>query len=324
MNAVSTRGGKLTGWRMKDRYRFRNPDLVAIRYSTDCRAVFDLHEAICDLIDEERENCIRVSLLTLATMIHDFPHAGEWEEARIAAIEGMRERGLICFDGAVTLYDELEISLPERVWHRWHESGKRHAANLRPVDPSTGRFVPKTPAPTPSSPSGSPVDPERIPSGSPGDPSKTETKAKTKKEKTDLSPSVPKDDLPRRLFEHWLKATGRNANQNRLTKKRVGLVKARKKDGYSDEQLFAAIDGIAASDWHAGRLNGTRYDTFDFIFRDGENVEKGLDRSTSATNQDAVQAAGGVDLEATRQWYLEQGFDPAEVDRQIAQREQVA
>ena len=166
----------VVGWRMKDRYRFRNPDLVAIRYATECRAVFDLHEAICDLIDEERQNRVSVSLLTLATMIHDFPRAGEWERQRIAVLEQLRERGLIEFQGVVTLADELVISLPDRVWRRWHEDGKKQAANERPRDPVTQRFLPKTPAPTPSSP----VAPRGTPDGSPVAPSKTKAKTEPK------------------------------------------------------------------------------------------------------------------------------------------------
>lgn len=168
----------VVGWRMKDRYRFRNPDLVAIRYATECREVFDLHEAICDLIDEERQNRICVSLLTLATMIHDFPRAGEWETQRVAALEQLRERGLIEFQGVVTLADEIVISLPDRVWRRWHEGGKKHAANQRQRDPETGQFVPKEPAPTTNRPNG----PARLPSGTPLDPSKTKPKAEPKTE----------------------------------------------------------------------------------------------------------------------------------------------
>jgi len=165
----------VVGWRMKDRYRFRNPDLVAIRYATECREVFDLHEAICDLIDEERQNRICVSLLTLATMIHDHPRSGEWETQRIAAIEQLRTRGLIEFDGVVTLADELVISLPERVYRRWHEAGRKQGSNDRARDPSTGKFLPKKPALTTETPDG----PDGCANGSPVDPSKTKTKTKT-------------------------------------------------------------------------------------------------------------------------------------------------
>ena len=111
----------------------------------------------------------------------------------------------------------------------------------------------------------------------------------------DSSPSVPKDDTPRRLFEHWLTATSRNPNQNRLTKKRRGMVRARLADGYTEDQLRTAIDGIAGSAWHAGgNPDGTRYDTFQFIFRDGENVEKGIERAVSAANR----AAAGTQVQA--------------------------
>lgn len=176
---------------MKDRYRFRNPDLVAIRYETQCREVFDLHEAICDLIDDERANRVRVSVLTLATMIHDFPGGDQWEQSRVAVLEAMRDRGLIRFDGDVTLYGELEISLPERVYRRWHEQGKKAAANERPRDPKTGKLLPKNPAPTPVHPNGSPVDPQGNPDGARVVPSKTKTKAKTEKGNPNAGEAMP-------------------------------------------------------------------------------------------------------------------------------------
>jgi hypothetical protein len=166
---------RLVGWRKKDRYRFRNPDLVAICHETQCREVFDLHEAICDLIDEERRNGVQVSLLTLATMIHDYPQGGEWEEPRIAALEQLRARGLVEFEGEVSLTGELLIKLPERVYLKWHEAGERRVANERPRCPKTGRLLPKNPAPAPRIPTGSPVDPDRGPEGSPVAPSETET-----------------------------------------------------------------------------------------------------------------------------------------------------
>lgn len=111
------------------------------------------------------------------------------------------------------------------------------------------------------------------------------------------SPSLPKDDLARRLFDHWLSVTKRNANQNRLTKKRVGLIRARRSDGYEEAHLFAAIDGIARSPWHSGENpSGTRYDTFDFIFRSGENIEKGIERTVT----DANRAAAGTPVQSTQ------------------------
>src|SRR5688500_17958596 len=90
----------LTGWRKKDRYRFRNPDLVAVFDETGCRVVFDLHEVICDLIDQERKNGVKVSLRTLCGEIHDHPKGDEWQ-IRVRVLDGLRERGLVLFTGDV-------------------------------------------------------------------------------------------------------------------------------------------------------------------------------------------------------------------------------
>jgi hypothetical protein len=114
------------------------------------------------------------------------------------------------------------------------------------------------------------------------------------------SKAEPSSDHARMLFNHWLTATNRNGNQNRLTKQRQSKVNARLRDGYTVEQLTAAIDGIAASEWHAGgNPNGKRYDTFDFIMRSGENVEKGIEASSGVANARAADysawgASGGA------------------------------
>jgi hypothetical protein len=119
------------------------------------------------------------------------------------------------------------------------------------------------------------------------------------------SSSVRNDDLARRLFDHWLDKTGRSPNRNRLTRSRRSLINGRLRDGYTEEQLFAAIDGIAASDWHRGaNPGGKRYDTFEFIFRSGENVEKGMEASIASTNR---IAASGDDRAAALLAYYQQG-----------------
>lgn len=140
--------------------------------------------------------------------------------------------------------------------------------------------------------------------------------------KTLLSTSAtPKVDHARILFEHWITATGRSPGQNRLTAGRRSKVNARIRDGYTPSQLQAAIDGIASSAWHSGDNPGSkRYDTFDFIMRSGENVEKGIEFAVAHANKTAARQNGGVDEEATRRWYLEQGFTEAEIDAQLGQR----
>jgi len=124
----------------------------------------------------------------------------------------------------------------------------------------------------------------------------TETLTETKEITNTSTSAEPKIDHARILFDRWIEKTGRNPNQNRLTKTRRGLVNARLRDGYPLSQLEAAIDGIAASSWHAGsNPSSKRYDTFDFIFRSGENVEKGCEAATGSAN---VAAAGGDERSA--------------------------
>lgn len=109
------------------------------------------------------------------------------------------------------------------------------------------------------------------------------------------SKASPSIDIPRMLFDHWLTATRRSPNQNRLTAGRRAHVNGRLRDGYTVEQLTAAIDGIAGSAWHTGANPGSkRYDTFDFIMRNGENVEKGMEANSGATAAADLSAWGAT------------------------------
>lgn len=147
----------------------------------------------------------------------------------------------------------------------------------------------------------------------------TEGEEKREEENNDISSTSaePKIDHARILFDHWIQATGRHAGQNRLTTGRRSKVNARRRDGYTPDQLKTAIDGIASSPWHSGDNPGSkRYDTFDFIFRSGENVEKGIEFAAGSANREAA-ATGGIDVEATRRFYLDQGFTEEEIDAQL-------
>lgn len=146
MSIVDTIEKLAGGWRKKDVHRFANPDLVAVYYETDCREVFDYHEAICDQVEIERRNGVCVSLLTLATRIHDTPRGDfeAWAKPRILMLETMRDRRLVHFDGDVDPHREIVVSLPERTYRRWHNGPVEMEK-----DPATGKFVgKKTPAST--------------------------------------------------------------------------------------------------------------------------------------------------------------------------------
>lgn len=77
------------------------------------------------------------------------------------------------------------------------------------------------------------------------------------------------------VLEAWVEATGRDANRVKLNKKRIAAVKARLAEGYSVDDLVAAVKGIALSAWHRGENpEGKKYDDMLVAIRDGERVEK--------------------------------------------------
>lgn len=116
---------------------------------------------------------------------------------------------------------------------------------------------------------------------------KSDTKLKRTKEGTKTSLSLVSEvdetttDEPsvnvaaEQVLEAWVEATGRDANRVKLNKKRVAAVKARLNEGYSVDDLVAAVRGIALSAWHRGENpEGKKYDDMLVAIRDGERVEK--------------------------------------------------
>lgn len=77
------------------------------------------------------------------------------------------------------------------------------------------------------------------------------------------------------VFDAWVAATGRDAARAKLNAKRVQAVKARLREGYSLDDLVAAVRGIALSAWHQGENpDGKKYDDMLVAIRDGGRVEK--------------------------------------------------
>ena len=86
-----------------------------------------------------------------------------------------------------------------------------------------------------------------------------------------LAPSV------QAVFEAWRETL--NHPEAKLTPKRRKHVEARLRDGYTVEQLVAAINGCRASPYHQGENEtGTVYDDLELICRSGEKVEAFLAR----------------------------------------------
>jgi hypothetical protein len=78
-------------------------------------------------------------------------------------------------------------------------------------------------------------------------------------------------------FAYWQQECGHpNAI---VTPKRRRAYMARRKEGYTQEQCFTAIDGNA----RAGHVDekGVKHDEFELIFRSGEKLELNIKRATA-------------------------------------------
>jgi len=83
----------------------------------------------------------------------------------------------------------------------------------------------------------------------------------------------PSDAICRRVFAHWtreLDHSGAKPTVERITK-----IRARLRDGYTESDMIAAIDGCANSPFHRGENDSaTKYDDLTLILRNGSNLEK--------------------------------------------------
>lgn len=95
-----------------------------------------------------------------------------------------------------------------------------------------------------------------------------------------LVPSEPSDaPIVDRVFSHWQSKCSKP--KARRTPQRVAKIRARLREGYPEADLLAAIDFVAASDFHRGANDrGQRYDDLELILRDGTHVEKYRDSRT--------------------------------------------
>lgn len=82
-------------------------------------------------------------------------------------------------------------------------------------------------------------------------------------------------EAAQRIFDAWVIATGRDGFRTRLTKDRLGKIRARFSEGFSEQDLVDAAKGIALSDFHMGKNDRRqKYDDLTVALRDGSQVEK--------------------------------------------------
>jgi hypothetical protein len=110
--------------------------------------------------------------------------------------------------------------------------------------------------------------------------------------------------IARRVFEYWRARTGRS-EATKYTSSRKGRIVARLREGYPEETLTAAVDGILKSAWHIGdNPTGRTYTGIDLIFRSGEKVEEfaglvGLNANPTKTPTGVTSAAAAAYKPAT-------------------------
>lgn len=124
---------------------------------------------------------------------------------------------------------------------------------------------------------GSPSDPE----GSPSAPEGTSTRTRPKESKEyvhrEESPTDSVDsDSPHDLFAYW-QHTCRHPTA-KPSRDRIAKVKARLAEGYTPNQIRAAIDGAAAQPFVGD--TGKTFDDLELICRSGSKLEGFIDRAT--------------------------------------------
>lgn len=100
-------------------------------------------------------------------------------------------------------------------------------------------------------------------------------------------------DIVDEVFVHWARVMGKDMSRTKLNAARRAKLKARRQEGYTDEQLCLAVDGCKASPFHMGKNDrGQVYDDLVTILRDGPAVEAHIARVAPKTAPVRVAFAG--------------------------------
>jgi hypothetical protein len=100
----------------------------------------------------------------------------------------------------------------------------------------------------------------------------TKTKTKTKKDTPTPRERVAEVE---KIFNHWAQVHGHK--QACLDDKRYGVIAARLKDGYTEQQLIDAISGYLNSPHHMGTNDkNTKYNDISLLLRDASHVDAGI------------------------------------------------
>src|SRR6185295_5401415 len=106
----------------------------------------------------------------------------------------------------------------------------------------------------------------------------------------------------RAVFEHWVQVMGKGPRAV-LQGKREANVRARLREGYTVEQLCAAVDGCKLSPHHQGaNEQRTVYDDLELICRTPQHVDRflGIAKGPSSAPTSTHSTGALAELEAKR------------------------
>tara|TARA_R110000744_G_scaffold351337_1_gene457162 strand:- start:2055 stop:2789 length:735 start_codon:yes stop_codon:yes gene_type:complete len=145
-------------------------------------------------------------------------------------------------------------------------------------------------------------------SGNPENPSKADSVSKSKNDsKSDsdsknIKPLLPVSNHSFDLFKYWCDVMGKNISTSKLTPKRDKAIKARLKEGYTIEQIKAAIDGCRNDPFSMGQNDRQKpFNDIELICRTGEKVESFIQTQVepnrfSASTQRTINVLQNVEL----------------------------
>lgn len=104
---------------------------------------------------------------------------------------------------------------------------------------------------------------------------KNKTKNKSDSDsKSEITTMSAKANLSFDLFKYWCDVMGKNLSTSKLTPKRDKAIKARLKEGYTFEQIKAAIDGCRNDPFSMGHNDRQKpFNDIELICRTGEKLE---------------------------------------------------
>lgn len=97
------------------------------------------------------------------------------------------------------------------------------------------------------------------------------------------------------VFAAWCESTGRDSSRTKLTRAREAKIAARLAEGYSVDDLVAAVRGVALSPFHMGENDRRqKYDDIVTVLRDGSQVEKFRDLFLAGPVKNTPKSFGAI------------------------------